>query len=154
MNAIKLTELPVPATYAESIQHSIRTYKRMGIDIAFIDQTTVKITQSRLINGYILNNKELYDRAKEVLEGAGNFKIVPVVFQLDIDSITPAWIERKMEELGISRNDLVRQLALDKATLSLYFSSGRGLTRTAKAAFFYYFLTYELNRDFRDNESQ
>ena len=73
------------------------------------------------------------------------------MFSLSVEDITIEWVKQKMEEFGIKRNDLTKQLAIDQSTLSLYFSGERGLTRTAKAAFYYYFLTYELNRDFREN---
>lgn len=125
---------------------SISNYRRMGIDIDLLDDDTVKITQSRLKNGYILNQKELVTRAKEVFPDA---KIIPVVFSLDVDSITVDWIENKMEEFGIKRNDLIKQLAIDKSSLSLFLSGNRKMDKSQKAAFYFYFLTYELNRDFR-----
>lgn len=131
-----------------AIKNSIKNYRMAGIDIEILDDNTVKITQSRLLNGYILNNKQLYDRAREVFPDKG-IKIIPVVYSLNVEDIDVAWINSKMEEFGIHRNDLIKQLAIDKSTLSLYFSGARGLTQTAKAAFFYYFLTYELNRDLR-----
>ncbi|UYW02598.1 hypothetical protein K5I29_04150 [Flavobacterium agricola] len=77
--------------------------------------------------------------------------IKTIVFSLNVDSITVEWINAKMEEFGIKRNDLIKQLAFDKSTLSLLLSGGRGLTKSVKATFFYYFLTYELNRDFREH---
>lgn len=126
---------------------SISNYKRMGIDLEVLDNDLIKITQSRLLNGYVLNQKQLVERAKEVFPDA---KIIPVVFSLDVDSITIEWIEAKMKEFGISRNDLIKQLAIDKSSLSLYFSGKRGLDKSQRAAFYFYFLTYELNRDFRE----
>lgn len=144
-----VSRLKISDKLKESIRQSILRYKKAGIIIELLAEDTVKITQARLINGYVLNNKQLYERAKEVFADAGVFKIIPVVYSLDAEDITPGWIEEKMKEFGIHRNDLIKQLALDKSAISLYLSSGRGLTRTAKAAFFYYFLTYELNRDLR-----
>ena len=73
-----------------------------------------------------------------------------MVYSLDVGDISIEWVEEKMRGFGINRKDLIRQLAIDQSTLSLCFSKARGLTHTAKAAFFYYFLTYELNRDFRE----
>lgn len=127
---------------------SISNYRRMGIDIDLLDHDTVKITQSRLKNGYILSQKELVSRAKEVFPDA---KVIPVVFSLDVDSIDIEWIENKMNEFGIKRNDLIKQLAIDKSSLSLFLSGNRKMDKSQKAAFFFYFLTYELNRDFREN---
>lgn len=58
-----------------------------------------------------------------------------------------------MEEFGIKRNDLISQMAFDKSYISRLFGSGKSkieLSKQVKSAFFYYFLTYELNRDFRE----
>lgn len=129
-------------------QHkSISNYAAAGIDIELIDNDTVKVTQARLINGFILNNKQLHERAKEIFPDK---KIIPVVFSLDVDDIDLTWIDNKMNEFGIKRKDLIKQLAIDKASLSLIFSGKRELSKPMRATFFYYFLTYELNRDFRD----
>jgi hypothetical protein len=96
---------------------------------------------------FILNQKQLIERAKELYPDA---KIVPVVFSLDVDGINLEWIENKMNEFGIKRNDLIKQLAIDKSSLSLIISGKRELSEPMRATFFYYFLTYELNRDFRE----
>jgi len=116
------------------------------LKIIFVNDT-IKITQSRLINGYILNNKQLYDRAKEVFQDK---KIVPVVYSLNVDQIDLEWINSKMKSFGINRKDLIKQLAIDKSSLSLIFSRDTGLSARTRATFFYYFLTYELNRDLRE----
>ena len=44
----------------------INGYRRMGIDIEPLEDGTVKVTQARLINGYILNQKQLIERGKEL----------------------------------------------------------------------------------------
>ena len=126
---------------------SIANYKAFGIDIEILDDNQVKITQSRLVNGYILNQKQLHERAREVFPDG---KIIPVVYSLQVDEITTDWIEQQMEEFGIKRNDLIKQLAIDKSSLSEMFSGNRGLTKSMKATFFYYFMTYKLNRDLRE----
>lgn len=128
-------------------EQSIRNYRRMGIDIELIDNDSVKITQSRLLNGYILNNKQLYDRANEIFPEK---HILPVVYSLQVDDIDLNWIELKMDEFGIKRRDLIKQLAIDKSSLSLILSGHRELSKPMRATFFYYFLTYELNRDLRE----
>lgn len=123
-------------------------YRRMGIDIEPLEDGTVKVTQTRLINGYILNQKQLIERGKEVYPDA---KIIPVVYSLNVEDITVGWIESKMQEFGIKRNDLIKQLAIDRSSLSLIMSGKRELSKPMRATFFYYFLTYELNRDFREH---
>lgn len=126
---------------------SIANYRRMGIDIEVLSKDTVKVSQTRLINGYISNQKELHLRAKRVFP---DMHIVPVVYSLSVEDINMDWVKSKMKEFGIKRKDLIKQLAIDHSTLSLLFTGERGLTKSQKAAFFYYFLVYELNRDFKE----
>jgi len=56
-----------------------------------------------------------------------------------------------MKNIGLNANDLVSQIALDKSSLSLFLSGERKMNKSVKALFYYYFLTYELNKDFREN---
>lgn len=127
---------------------SITNYKRAGISLEVLDNDTVKVSQTKLINGYILNQKQLIERGKDVYPDK---KIIPVVFSLNVEDITLEWIESKMAEFGIKRNDLIKQLAIDRSSLSLIMSGKRELSKPMRATFFYYFLTYELNRDFREH---
>lgn len=134
-------------------QTSIQNYKKVGIEFDFDDEI-VKVYQKRLLNGYILNQKELHERAKEIFPDA---KIQPNVFSLDVSKIDVDWINERMNEFGIKRNDLIKQLALDKSYISLLFADENNsrkvnLSKPMKAMFYYYFLTYELNRDFRENQ--
>lgn len=128
--------------------NSIANYKKAGISIEELDSDTVKVSQTKLVNGYILNQKELIERGRELYPDR---KIIPVVFSLSVEDITLEWIESKMEEFGIKRNDLIKQLAIDRSSLSLILSGKRELSKPMRATFFYYFLTYELNRDFREH---
>ena len=105
----------------------INGYRRMGIDIEPLEDGE--------------RGKELYPDAK----------IIPVAYSLNVDDITVEWIESKMQEFGIKRNDLIKQLAIDRSSLSLIMSGKRELSKPMRATFFYYFLTYELNRDFREH---
>lgn len=127
-------------------QRSIGLYKSVGIDIKKIEDGTVIIAQNRIYNGLLLNQKQLHERARKIFPIE---KIRPIVYHLEANTINLEWIVAKMQEFGIKRNDLIKQLAFDKSTLSLLLSGERGLTKSVKATFFYYFLTYELNRDLR-----
>lgn len=147
----------------ENIRTSVANYKKSGINITILDHKddkrgdnglpykVVKIKQERLINGFILTQKQLVERANEVFKFYWfPIQIVPVVYSLNVDDITLDWILSKMKTFGVSRKDLIKQLAIDKSSLSLKLSGERALSKLDKAAFFYYFLVYELNRDFRD----
>ena len=136
------------------LQKSISNYARMGIDIEILEieknTVKVKISQNRLVNGYILNQKMLVERVKEVF-GPTKLKtiVIPLVYSLDVNIVSLEWIEDKMQEFGIKRKDILKQLAIDKSSLNLYLSGERKMNKLVKSAFYFYFLTYELNRDFR-----
>ncbi|WP_423818646.1 hypothetical protein V5739_13820 [Salinimicrobium sp. TIG7-5_MAKvit] len=125
---------------------SIKNYAKAGIEITAVNEETVKIDQVNLINGFILSNKELYQRARAIFP---KHKIRPVVFNLDVSTITIDWIEQKMKEFGLNKKDLSRQLAIKKEDVSLYSSKKKKMEYTLKAAFYYYFLSYELNKSLR-----
>ena len=139
MQTIKLTKAQLK---------SIANYRAAGIDIEIVDPDRVLISQNRLVNGYILNNKQLYDRAREIFPDG---HIISNVYSLDVDHITLDWITSRMEEFGLKRKDLIKQLAIDKVSLSKICNGVTSLSKPMKATFYYYFLTYELNRDLREN---
>ena len=130
------------------IQRSIANYKKVGIEIKVLDdddsKKVVQISQIKIYNGYILNQLHLVERAKKVFKGE---KIIvrPIVYNLNVSDINVAWIVDKMKEFCIKRKDLIKQLAIDKSSLSSIFSGRTELSKRTKATFFYYFLTYELN---------
>ncbi|PHR94015.1 MAG: hypothetical protein COA80_12940 [Leeuwenhoekiella sp.] len=131
----------------ESQRESIRNYVKSGIEISVTDDDKVIVKQVRVINGYILSNKELHQRARAIFPEE---KIKPVVYSLDISTITIDWIANKMKVLGLNKKDLIKQLAIKKEDLSLYFSEKKQMDNTLKAAFYYYFLYYELNKKLRN----
>lgn len=158
---IKVNTLPITEDVANRINNSISSYRASGIEIEIVEfdglTASVLISQSNLVNGYILSNKQLYDRAREIFsEVIGiKVKIIPSVFSLNVSDINIQWIEQRMDEFGLNRKDLIKQLALDKSYISLLFAEPTNkrkvsLSKPMKATFFYYFLTYELNRDFRN----
>ncbi len=57
------------------------------------------------------------------------------------------WIITQLDELGISRNDLVQDLMLDKSSLSLFLNNKRKMNKSVKAAFFYYFAYKRLQKE-------
>ena len=133
-------------------------YKSVGLFIEVLETdennvvTKVKIKQKHLYNGYILNQKQLVERAKFLYSNAGlpKVKVIPVVYSFDVSVVSLEWLKNKMDEFGIKRSDLLKQLSIDKSSLSLLLSGKRKMNKLVKAAFYYYFLTYELNRDFRE----
>ncbi len=133
----------------KEIKKSIGRYRSVGIHIEVNEEEkTVKITQKELINGYILTNKELFQRARELFDK--DYKIIPVVFSLDLSEITTDWIHEQMEDLGIKPKDIISQLGVDKSSLSLYLNGKNKMNKLVRASFYYYFLVYRSNRDLRE----
>ena len=134
------------------IAHSIANYLKSGIEITLIkkDQEipTVIIKQVRLINGYLLNQKQLIERAKAVFNPQ-KIHVIPSVHSLDVEHINSKWIIEKQKEFGIHNKDFIKQLALKKSDLKPILKGDVELSYTTKAAFFYYFLVYELNKKMR-----
>jgi hypothetical protein len=123
------------------------------IDILEIKENAVKISveQKAAPTGYILTQKELIKRAEEMfLDFHFQKKFIPVTFIPDLMSINHVWVEKKLIEFDIKPRDLSKQIGIDKSTLSILLKGTRKLTKSQQAAFYYYFLTFELNRDFRN----
>lgn len=138
------------ATFARSIAN----YKKVGIDIEVLENKNgipvVLVKQTRLINGYILNQKQLAERAKKVF-APQKIHVKASVFSLDTSVVTIDWINDQMKTHGIRRNDLIKQLAIDKSSLSKLLNGSVELSKRTKATFYYYFLSYQLNTLFRED---
>lgn len=134
-------------------KQSINNYKKAGIDITILEDNKdipiVRIKQQRLINGYLLNQKQLHKRAKEVF-APQQVHVKPVVFTLKVNKITTDWILAKKKEYGIHNKDFIKQLALKESEVKQILKGVGELNRASKTAFFYYFLVYELNTIFRE----
>ncbi|MCY4779662.1 hypothetical protein ORI89_08360 [Sphingobacterium sp. UT-1RO-CII-1] len=127
-------------------KNSIANYKRMGITISILDNGKVEVCQNELINNYILNQEQLKERGKEIFPDA---ELLPVTHVPEIEKIDAEWIRNKMKEFGIELTDISKQLAIDKKLIALMLNGSEQLNNSLKAALYFYFMTYELNRDFR-----
>ncbi len=126
------------------------------VDILEVVGTTlrVRVEQAELKNNWLLNQRELTKRAATVFSPiSGKYKLhyVALTYAPNFENIEAAWIKNKMAEFGLSRNDVIKQMEIDKSTLSEMLSGNKPLTKFHKAAFYYYILTYEINRDIRLN---
>ncbi len=124
-------------------------YKTMGIDMELLPDGKVKVEQVTDTNGILLNQYDLRQRGKQVFP---NRHIVPKVFFLDTDVVTPLWIQSKMSEVGIYQRDLSRQIGMDETVVSKLINGKRPMTRAVQALFYYYFTLYEVTRDTRQEE--
>ncbi|SDQ22643.1 hypothetical protein [Flagellimonas zhangzhouensis] len=142
---------------AQQVQREFGWYKASGIEFKILDSNSqgfpkkVLVTQTKVINGYMLNQKQLVERTKALF--GREVKVIPSVHSLDVNGIDLGWIVDKMKDLGIKRKDLVKQTGLDKTYLSRLFSGQIGLSTPMRALFHYYFQTYELNGIFRTEKN-
>uniref|UniRef100_UPI003217ACC0 hypothetical protein n=1 Tax=uncultured Draconibacterium sp. TaxID=1573823 RepID=UPI003217ACC0 len=128
----------------------------ISVDVLEFKNNTVRlrVEQKELKNGFILNQSQLVHRAAVVLAPLNDeYKLhyVALTYQPNFDEINADWINERIKLFKLSRNDILKQMGLDKSTLSVLLSGEKRLTRFQRAAFYYYFLTYELNRDFREH---
>ena len=115
------------------------------------DKLRIRVEQKRLINGKILNQKELCDLAADVFKDFDIRKhYVPLTFIPDFDSIDVDWIRIKMEDYGLKASDLSKQLAINKGDLSSFLKGKKPIPKSMKVKVFYYFKVFEINQDFRD----
>lgn len=124
-------------------------YKTMGIDMEILPDGKVKVEQVTDTNGILLNQYDLRQRGKQVFP---NRHIVPKVFFLDTDVVTPLWIQSKMAEVGIYQRDLSRQIGMDETVVSKLINGKRPMTRAVQALFYYYFTLYEVTKGTRQEE--
>lgn len=136
------------------LSKSIAFYAKSGIEIStenelYGNKIIVSVKQLNIDDGVLLNRKELHSRALAALApyiDKNEFVIHQKVFTPNISDINIEWIEKRMKRYDISRHDLEKQLCIDKHVLSKIFNDARGMTRSMKAAIFYYLLVYEMNQ--------
>lgn len=134
-------------------KRSISNLARLGVDVKIVDGDTVLIQQNRLINKRMLTQEQLHSRGRAIFPLP--YKIKPTVYAVDFSGITVEYVKEKMELYGIKRNDLIKQVGVNKSYLSLIFAEEGNerkisLSRAMKAALYYYFVSYELNEDIKN----
>lgn len=125
---------------SENQTKKIASLLQEGITFSFPNQETVLINQEKIISGKIFSNKQLHTLAREIFLES---KIIPVVFSLNLDSVTTEWVTKQMRLYGINAKDLQRQLGFDKEAINDFLKLRTKLKPLEKAALFYYFLTFE-----------
>ena len=153
----KLDLLRIAPAEAEALEKRISKITGVtGVKFDILDLEgnilTVRVEQVDLKNGWILNQDELSFRAKEVFKELPQFKVhyIPLTYQPKFEIISKEWIKGKMKEHNLKQMDIVKHFGLDKSTLSSILNDeNKTLTRFMKSAFYFYFLSFELNRNFR-----
>ena len=139
---------------SKETKQRIAKFKAMGIHItvqAERDFYTVIVSQKELINHYLLSQSQLVSRAAEVLDEIKGSKIkwIPITYEPDLDTINHEWVNEQMKKFKIKRKDICKHLGIDRHHLSKLMNN-ESWTRFQRAAFYFYFQTFEINALFRD----
>jgi len=134
-----------------STDANYRRHLSVAVDILEVvgNTVTVRVAQTRNLNGTAYEPKELIEKAKEVLshipEGRFKYQFRPLVWKGEgLESVDADWVKRRMEEHGIKQADIMTALGSDKQVISKLLSGKYGFTTAWKAAFWYYFLANPL----------
>ena len=118
---------------------------------SYFDLIRIKVEQKELKNGKILNQNELRKIGVEFFKDWDIKKhYVPLTYVPNFDSIGKDWIQERMEIYHLKKTDLVKQLAVDKGDLSAFLNGRKTVPKSFKVKAYYYFMTFQLNEDFRD----
>lgn len=127
----------------------IGQYRAVGIEFREKPDDYIVVQQMRIDpNGWMLTQRELVERARTVYPDK-KYKILPVTYALELGDITAEWVCEQMRAYGLRPKDLVRQLGITQSEVSLFTTGKRAMTRAIRSMFYYYFLSYQLNRDLR-----
>jgi hypothetical protein len=146
--------LPLEEDVKKKLAVFARMYRQNHIVIEIVSfedsRLIVRIEQKDLINDKRLNKKELTERVREMFAGK-----IPDTWKLtvsavdydrkDIDSVSPDWIRRRMNKLGLKNKNINVYTGIDKSTISLILNGEKELTKWHKLAFYYFFKYYEIN---------
>lgn len=129
-------------------EETIANLKKTGIQFEFPKEDLVIVRQTEVLYNQLLSNKQLHTLGRELFEAP--IIIKPVVYSLDLSTITLEWVISQMELYGINAKDLQRQLGFKRETISGFFKLGTQLKPAEKSSLFYYFLSFKNNVDYLD----
>ncbi|MEZ4888390.1 MAG: hypothetical protein R3E32_26925 [Chitinophagales bacterium] len=97
-----------------------------------------------------LERSEKFRRGEEI-DRNKKTNWIPLDYQPNFDIITAAYIREQKKKYEIKNKDLVKQMGLDKSTMSLIVNGGYKLTKPIKAAFFHYFYAFQMSIEDLEN---
>ncbi|WP_299757687.1 hypothetical protein [uncultured Pontibacter sp.] len=156
---INLEKLPLQEEAKQQIRlHRDKLLAVTGVkvDILEINPEVIKVrvVQQELKNGYLLNQRQLRRRAVQLLmplmSGQHKVHYVILTFKPDFGAVTADWLNQKMAEFKLSRNDLIKQTGIEREALSKIMAGAQLPTQQQQAVLYYYIMVYELNRDVRE----
>lgn len=123
-------------------------HNQQGVEIKPLaeDPTVILSRQWSLTDrGCLYTRKDLVEKARRLYPDK-KYKVGVNTYSLQVSDITPEWIQEQMQLYGVKPSDLVRQLALSKASVSVLINGNRPMASHTKALIFYYFLSLRLSK--------
>lgn len=118
-----------------------------GIEFEEVDGFVI-VTQTKIVDDRVFTKQELLERAR-ALYPAPEFKIRPQVYALDLEIVTPEWIQEQINKIGLYNKDITRQLGVTNSEMSLFLSGKKPLSLKVRSMFYYYFETWRLREALR-----
>jgi hypothetical protein len=111
-------------------------------------EVDIRVTQGKVITGIYHGKERLVEIVHETFDSLfPGIKIHARAFPYELPPssiVTPEWIEKKMTKLKIGHKDLIKDLGMNKANVSVYLSGDRPMSDVIKNVFYYYFSYREL----------
>jgi hypothetical protein len=130
----------------QSQKETIANLKKTGIQFEFPKEDLVIVRQAEVVYNQLFSNKQLHTLGRELFEAP--IIIKPVVYSIDLSTITIEWVISQMELYRINAKDLQRQLGFKKETISGFLKLGKQLKPAEKSSLFYYFLAFDKNNHY------
>ena len=132
----------------QSQKETIANLKKTGIQFEFPKEDIVIVRQTEVVYNQLLTSKQLHTLGRELFEAP--IIIKPVVYSLDLSTITLDWVISQMELYRINAKDLQRQLGFKKDNITGFLKLGIQLKPAEKSSLYYYFLSFKSNVDYLD----
>ena len=132
----------------QSQKETITNLKKIGIQFEFPKEDLVIVRQTEVVYNQLFTSKQLHTLGRELFEAP--IIIKPVVYSLDLSTITLEWVISLMELYRINAKDLQRQLGFKKDNITGFLKLGKQLKPAEKSSYYYYFLSFKSNVDYLD----
>jgi len=140
----------------QEIEHMSRTIQRFaGIKSYYLkkngDGYHIKVVQHKHHAKNYMDEENLRKRAEEYFSRFvdGDLIVVAIPYEESpVEKVEPEWIKYQMKTLKISQKQMVHDLGMGKADVSIAVNGSRSISVRTKASFYYYFKSLDLERKY------
>jgi len=138
----------------EEIEHVARTLQRFaGIKSYYLkkkqDGYHIKVEQHKHHTKNYMDKETLVRRAKEYFSRFvnDNLNVVAIPYkESPVEKVNPEWIKDHMRILKVTQKQMVHDLGIGKADVSIVVNGSRSISSRTKASIYYYFKFLALKR--------